>query len=363
MKIIDAGTTKGGQTYTILKYDLNDAINHNYLLLQLQEIVFDDQDYFANGTYTDFCDQMEQGNIDNLLVAQVKDANGTSHLAGFIYDYKDDRPNNYMLRGSKYIEMLGVHPNYRRMGLGTKLLNSMFDCLAREDSKAFVRLSVAYGNRSAQQLYHSIGFKMYSIDGYIDRMSNQRDIDNCKINAVIQLNENAQIFGDLCYVALMKLGDNATQSQVRKWFNKVATSKSVNRSFEVLPTARLNKVMGDKYKDLFMAVRDCMVEYYGIRQLNKNKPLPFEKYVINRVNEYQINKNMGNNIGAVLVSGNEYKSAKDNHTSELVDILKCAMLTVRDKVSSNANHPLVSHVVTEIEQRPYVQFNPELQDM
>jgi ribosomal-protein-alanine N-acetyltransferase len=67
--------------------------------------------------------------------------------------------------GVGWITTVGVHPNYRKLGLGTRLM----DACERAMKLPRVRLSVRRSNMSAQRLYAELGYKHVDVwDGYYE---------------------------------------------------------------------------------------------------------------------------------------------------------------------------------------------------
>ena len=60
--------------------------------------------------------------------------------------------------GEFYIDSLGILPEYRGQGLGSKLLTAMCDH-AHENGHSLVGLLVDYNNPKAEALYQKLGFK------------------------------------------------------------------------------------------------------------------------------------------------------------------------------------------------------------
>lgn len=60
--------------------------------------------------------------------------------------------------GEFYIDSLGILPEYRGQGLGSKLLTAMCDH-AHKNGHSLVGLLVDYNNPKAEALYHKLGFK------------------------------------------------------------------------------------------------------------------------------------------------------------------------------------------------------------
>ncbi|MFO7792223.1 MAG: ribosomal protein S18-alanine N-acetyltransferase [Candidatus Saliniplasma sp.] len=87
---------------------------------------------------------------DKFIVAQVRD-----NIVGYIL--ADTR------EGQGIILSIGVLPEYRRKGIGSKLMESVFGILDTE----IVRLTLRKSNLSAFRFYERLGFKVVGyINGY-----------------------------------------------------------------------------------------------------------------------------------------------------------------------------------------------------
>ena len=64
----------------------------------------------------------------------------------------------YTVLDEGYVTNIGVLPDYRRKGIGAKIVNSLID-YSKENSLAFLSLEVRVSNIPAISLYKSFGFK------------------------------------------------------------------------------------------------------------------------------------------------------------------------------------------------------------
>lgn len=64
----------------------------------------------------------------------------------------------YTVLDEGYVTNIGVMPDYRRRGIGRKIVNKLID-FSIEKSLAFLSLEVRVSNTSAINLYKSLGFK------------------------------------------------------------------------------------------------------------------------------------------------------------------------------------------------------------
>jgi len=127
MKLIKEIQSPNGVEYRILKYNLQDVIAHNFVLLDLQQEAFGDR-IFQNRQYTNFVEYFKENPDANLFVAEVQE-NRKSRIVGFICD-GINRDNNYMLRHAKYIDLLAVTQDYQGNKIGYNLMDSMLHCLS-----------------------------------------------------------------------------------------------------------------------------------------------------------------------------------------------------------------------------------------
>ena len=65
--------------------------------------------------------------------------------------------NLRFLAGEGEVQRIAVLPEYRRLGLGRKLMDAMVD-YARKNRASAISLEVREGNRAARNLYESYGF-------------------------------------------------------------------------------------------------------------------------------------------------------------------------------------------------------------
>lgn len=68
----------------------------------------------------------------------------------------------WIIAGEGHITNVAVHPDFRRNGVGTRLLNAIGE-LAREKGASRLTLEVRRSNTSAQRLYAALGFESAGI--------------------------------------------------------------------------------------------------------------------------------------------------------------------------------------------------------
>jgi len=68
----------------------------------------------------------------------------------------------YTVLDEGYVTNIGVLPEYRRQGIGAKIVNKLID-FSKEKSLSFISLEVRVSNIAAIELYESFGFKEVGI--------------------------------------------------------------------------------------------------------------------------------------------------------------------------------------------------------
>lgn len=86
-----------------------------------------------------------------LLVAEVQHSNGQKTIVGAIVVW--------LVVDEAHIATLAVHPDYRQMGIGKRLLISTMKAALQEGMHT-ATLEVRAGNQAAQALYQQFGFKV-----------------------------------------------------------------------------------------------------------------------------------------------------------------------------------------------------------
>ncbi len=338
MKVLDRFRLKTGEECSIQSYNLDDILAHEYLLLKLEEEAFGIEGFW-NPEYQNFSNTYVNGECNQVLVAEIN-SKGKKRIVGFVRD-EVNQQSNYMLHHARLVCMLAVDSKFQHLGIGTKLLTNIlqsitYDLQAEGKDYGFIQLNVHVDNFKAQELYKKLGFKMFC----------NLSISN-KFNAMLyQTNPTLELFGDICAVALKQISPNASQQSVAQWFKKLKVEKSLQKADALLPVSRLHAIFkDDKHDDLYKAVTDTMVEFFDIRRKNGGD-LPFERFVITRVNDYYAKRgNVGNTMGGVLQSTNDTNRPKVNHAPHLMQILKSAVVTMRDDLCYNDNSVYLSEIV------------------
>ena len=93
------------------------------------------------------------------------DAELVGFLLGFLSQTRDDEA---------HIHFVGVHPDFRRLGLGRRLYERFF-AAARMQGRAWVRSITAPGNRVSIAFHQSMGFVSERGDGTVDGVPVRRD--------------------------------------------------------------------------------------------------------------------------------------------------------------------------------------------
>jgi GNAT superfamily N-acetyltransferase len=83
-----------------------------------------------------------------------------TQLVGFLFGFLSQT-----VQQIGYIHLVGVHPEYRRQGIG-RLLYSRFEDECREVHCAGLKAMTAPGNESATSFHRALGFDAQLIDGY-----------------------------------------------------------------------------------------------------------------------------------------------------------------------------------------------------
>jgi ribosomal-protein-alanine N-acetyltransferase len=86
-----------------------------------------------------------------LWVAEVDDPAGESKVVGMIVVW--------LIVDEAHIATLAIHPDYRRSGIGTRLLKVALDDAFRKGARQAM-LEVRAGNSGAQELYRKFGFEV-----------------------------------------------------------------------------------------------------------------------------------------------------------------------------------------------------------
>ena len=353
MKVIDRFRLQTGEECSIQIYDLEDIKAHEYLLLQLEEGAFGTEG-FRNPEFQNFTDAYAEGDCNQVIVAEVN-SKGKKRVVGFVRD-EENQQSNYMLHHARLVCMLAVDPKYQHLGIGTKLLTNMLASITqdlRDNGKdyGFIQLNVHVDNIKAQQLYKKLGFKMFC----------NLPLPSSYNAMLYQTNPNLELLGDICAVALKQISPNASQQSVTQWFKKLRTEKALQQSDALLPVSRLHKIFSDtKHDDLYKAMTDTMVEFFAIRRQN-NGEFPFERFVTTRVRDYYTKHgNVANTLGGVLQSTNDNNRPKDNHAPHIMQILKSAVVTMRDDLCYNENSVYLREIVQDKTYRgDILEINPK----
>ncbi len=94
--------------------------------------------------------ELTQNPASNMLVVEGRDE-GAPRVIGYA--------GYWMLVDEAHISTLAVHPDYRRRGLGAKLLRQLLDDAARSGAD-MATLEVRVSNQAAVNLYHKFGFQI-----------------------------------------------------------------------------------------------------------------------------------------------------------------------------------------------------------
>jgi ribosomal-protein-alanine N-acetyltransferase len=104
----------------------------------------------------------------------------------------------WLMVDEAHITTFGVHPDWRRRGVGRRLLLRLAD-LALELEAARMTLEVRVGNEAAQALYRSFGFRVtgrrpryYSDDGEDAYVMSTTDLASPAMQAVISIERARQ---------------------------------------------------------------------------------------------------------------------------------------------------------------------------
>ncbi len=92
--------------------------------------------------------------VSRLWVLEVEDSSGLKRLAGMICAW--------VIENEGHIATFAIHPDFRRLGLGGRLLGTALLDAAREGVE-LVYLEVRRSNLAALQMYEKFGFRMTSI--------------------------------------------------------------------------------------------------------------------------------------------------------------------------------------------------------
>ncbi len=113
--------------------------------------VIDVMSFSMPWTIRSFRFELTENTNSRLYVAEVREGDAPPRLAGMIV--------MWMILDEAHIGTIAVHPDYRRMGIGRKLLAEALLTAAREKAKqAF--LEVRRSNTAALGLYISFGFEV-----------------------------------------------------------------------------------------------------------------------------------------------------------------------------------------------------------
>jgi len=97
---------------------------------------------------------LEQNPAASLWVAETMDGNGSLIVVGMLVMWR--------IIDEAHIGTLAVHPEFRRRGIGKKLLQVALD-EAKTAGATYVYLEVRRSNLVAQSLYQAFGFKQVGI--------------------------------------------------------------------------------------------------------------------------------------------------------------------------------------------------------
>jgi ribosomal-protein-alanine N-acetyltransferase len=94
--------------------------------------------------------ELKENPAAELSVAEIRE-NGRQRVIGYI--------GSWFIVDEIHISTLAVHPDYRRAGIGRKLLETVLYQAIRKDA-SIVTLEVRVSNHIAQNLYRRYGFKV-----------------------------------------------------------------------------------------------------------------------------------------------------------------------------------------------------------
>jgi len=101
-----------------------------------------------------FRHDLNQNPASRLWVAECIDESGIPIIVGDIVVW--------LILDEAHIGTISVHPEYRRQGIGKKMLEWAIDSLKKEGAVCFI-LEVRKGNIPAQALYQQFGFKVEGV--------------------------------------------------------------------------------------------------------------------------------------------------------------------------------------------------------
>ncbi|MEW6566763.1 MAG: ribosomal protein S18-alanine N-acetyltransferase [Chloroflexota bacterium] len=90
-------------------------------------------------------------NPSSTLLVATRLEDGQTRIAGYI--------GFWLIIDEAHISTLAVHPRFRRLGIGSDLLDAALDRAARQGADV-VTLEVRVSNQAAVNLYHRFGFKV-----------------------------------------------------------------------------------------------------------------------------------------------------------------------------------------------------------
>lgn len=115
-------------------------------------------------TKNSFLFELEKNDVAWCWVAEVDRADLEKKVVGMavVWQVVDEA----------HIATIAVHPDYRRQGIGEKIMTTILDH-ARQAGMRFVTLEVRESNEIAQMLYRKLGFKVVGVRSRYYRDTNE----------------------------------------------------------------------------------------------------------------------------------------------------------------------------------------------